>query len=577
MFSNFLRKARQVADDPVLRKWLLRRLTGRAPGPAAFTTHRPPYLDGFSAMTSPPGVTEDDFRPLAGAGPEHAMELLLAGMTVKLNPGDQEAVFLRSYEDIETLLALQRFAWLPLSGNNEETRNWAQALWRVWRKTFGEVDDGWAWHPYTAAERAVNMLDLAETHGLPEPVDDTLDVLARHAEAIFQRLEYFGDHDTSNHLSNNGRGLYRLGLALELDWATEAGASILEHESKRILWDSGVLREGSSHYHLLIARNYTDVWLAARRHGRSEEPVFRNIASRALAVVPWLVLPGGMPLIGDISPDCPPEHLLGLTGAGIGWVAGLAESDRKALLALIDGIRPIDADSLAADGWRRLSYGPWTGLWHTAPKGWPEAPGHGHQDTGGFELHFKDIPVLVDPGRGAYGETGEAAQYRSAEVHNTLTVSGFEPYPANKPYYDDIFRVAVAGPPPNITSGGDEVNLEHNGFQRMKGVGACKRQWRFTEKAMNLSDSLQGRGTGRITRRFMTSLKAEAGAGGVVLTHDGAGGGAQSFLLHSPDAVATVTKTILWQAYGRGRDGFSISFSADAPLPWFGEVRLEVI
>ena len=43
------------------------------------------------------------------------------------------------------------------------------------------------------------------------------------------------------------------------------------------------------------------------------------------------------------------------------------------------------------------------------------------------------------------------------------------------------------------------------------------------------------------------------------------------------DAVASVAKTTLWHAYGRGRDGFSIAFTADAALPWSGEVRLEVI
>jgi hypothetical protein len=575
MFKNLLRKTRQVADDPVLRQWLARRLTGRASGPAAFTAHRPPYLDGSSPTSQAPGITADDFKPLAATPPERAIELPLPGENLKLDPDDKGDVFRRSYEDIETLLALHRFAWLPLC-RAEETKYWAQTLWSVWRKKFGEPDDGWAWHPYTAAERAINILDLAETHGLPEPMDDTLNVLARHAGAIYRRLEYFGEHDTSNHLSNNGRGLYRLGLALDMDWAVDAGALILKFEAKRILCESGVLREGSSHYHLLIARNYADAWLAARRHGRAEEPVFRDIATRALAVVPWLILPGGMPLIGDISPDCPPEHLLGLTGAGIGWVAGLSHNDRQALLALIDDIRPVDADSLAADGWRRLSHGPWTGLWHTAPKGWPQAPGHGHQDTGGFELHFNDIAVLVDPGRGAYREDGDAARFRTAEAHNTLTVSNLDPYPANKPYYDDAFRVAVTGPPPEITSGGDEVNLEHHGFQRLKDIGAHSRQWRFMEKALNLSDSLQGQGTQTITRHFMTGLKAEAGAGGVVLTHDGSTG-AQSFLLHSPDAVATVTKTTLWQAYGRGRDGFSIIFSADAPLPWSGEVRLEVI
>ena len=580
MINNFFRKARQVADDPVLRQWLVRRLTARACTPAAFIAHRPPYLDGFSASTPTPRVTADGFRPLAVAAPERAIELPLAGINLTIEPGDEHGVFRRNYKDIETLLALHRFAWLPLSANSAETRNWTQVLWSAWRERFGESDNDWAWHPYTAAERAINILDLAETHGLPEPVDDTLGVLARHTETIFQRLEYFGDHDTSNHLSNNGRGLYRLGLALGMDWATEAGAAILEHESKRILLGSGVLREGSSHYHLLLARNFADAWLAARREGRPEEPVFRDIASKALSVVPWLVLPGGMPLVGDISPDCPPEYLLGLTGAGIGWVAGLGENDRQALLNLIEKTRPADADTLAADGWRRLSSGPWSGLWHTAPKGWPQAPGHGHQDCGGFELHFNDIPVLVDAGRGAYGEDGEAARFRSGAVHNTVAVSGLDPYPANKPYYDDAFREAVSGPAPDVTSGGDEVRLSHHGFQRLNGVGQLTRVWRFTEKTMRLKDSIEGRerdrGRHQVTRRFITPLKAEPGGGGVVLSHEGRGG-TRSFLLHSPDAAPTVTKMTVWQAYGRGREGFSVAFSTEAPLPWSGKVLLEAI
>jgi hypothetical protein len=213
------------------------------------------------------------------------IELPLAGTLLKLNPGDEEGIFGRSFDDIETLLALHRFAWVPLVEGSGVTTSWVQALWDVWRKAFGEPDDGWAWHPYTAAERAINILDLAEAKGLPEPVGETMALLAAHAGVIFKNLEYFGDHDTSNHLANNGRGLYRLGLALDIDWAADAGAKILDQEAKRILMPSGVLREGSSHYHLLIARNYADAWLAARRHGRPEEDSLGGITARMLAVM----------------------------------------------------------------------------------------------------------------------------------------------------------------------------------------------------------------------------------------------------------------------------------------------------
>jgi hypothetical protein len=571
MIQTFFRKARQVADDPVLRLWLGRRLIGRAAKPASFRRHRPPYLDGLDLSKTEPTEARI-FRPLAAPPPVGPIELPLAGTTLKLNPGDEHGVFQRDYDDVETLLALHRFAWVPLVEGSGVTASWLQALWGAWRKSHGDPDNGWAWHPYTASERAINLLDLAERKGLPDPVEDTVAVLANHADVIFDTLEYFGDHNTSNHLVNNGRGLYRLGLALGLDWAIEAGARILREEAKRIFMKSGILREGSSHYHLLIARNYADAWLAARQHGRAEEEELRDITAKALAVIPWLILPGGLPLIGDISPDCPPEYLIGLVGTESGWIAGLDKNDKAALMALINDTTPASADDLCDDGWLRFAHGPWSGLWHTAPGGFSQAPGHGHQDADGFELHLEGLPIFVDPGRGAYGEDGDAAFYRSAHAHNTITIDNAEPYPVNKPYYDDAFRREVAGPKPALQGGGDEVVLNLHGFQRIKGIGGMTRQWRFIKNTMTLTDRLEGEGTHRITRRFFTSLDTEPGAGGVVLR-----GGNKTFHLHSHDATATTTPATLWHAYGAGHPGTVIELTGDAPLPWSGEIRLEVL
>jgi hypothetical protein len=580
MFTSLARKTRQVAADPVLRKWLVRRLTGGAASPSPFAAHRPPYLNGVpgpDSQDTQPQAPPEAFEPLGtktpAEPPVESIELPLPGLTLRLEPGAEKDVFTRSYGDMETLLALHRFAWVPLLETfDANAAAWTQALWDVWRRSFSRPGKDWAWHPYTAAERAINLLDLARIHGLPGPVDETVSLLADHATEIHRRLEYFGDHDTSNHLSNNGRGLFRIGLALGLNWAARAGAEILDREAARIFMPSGVLREGSSHYHLLVARNYADAWLAALRHGRPEEEAFLIITRKALAVVPWLILPGGMPLVGDISPDCPPEHLLGLAGLESGWVAGLGDDDRAAILAQIEKTRPADNEELAQDGWLRFSRGPWSGLWHTAPGGWPQAPGHGHQDTGGFELHFDGTPVFVDPGRGAYGEDGEAAHYRSSLVHNTVTVDGTDPYPNNKPYYDDAFRRDIAGPAPELNGGGDEVVLGHHGFGRFKGLGSLRRQWRFTNDAMTLTDTLEGDGRHLVTRRFATPLEAEAGAGGVVLK-----GGGRTFHLNSPDASAAVREITLWRAYGSGRLGSLIEFTTEAQLPWTGEIRLEVL
>ena len=86
-----------------------------------------------------------------------------------------------------------------------------------------------------------------------------------HAPAILGALEYFGDSYTSNHLANNGRGLFLLGLALGDAASADIGGRILLNEAKRIFLPSGVLREGSTHYHALLARNYAVAAEAARK------------------------------------------------------------------------------------------------------------------------------------------------------------------------------------------------------------------------------------------------------------------------------------------------------------------------
>ena len=164
MFTSLARKTRQVAADPVLRKWLVRRLTGGAASPPRFTVHRPPYLNGLPGPESqgphppnPPKAFEPLVVELPVAPPVDSIELPLPGLNLSLEPGSEKDVFTRPYADIETLLALHRFAWVPLLENfDANAAAWVQALWDAWRGSFSRPGKDWAWHPYTAAERAVN-------------------------------------------------------------------------------------------------------------------------------------------------------------------------------------------------------------------------------------------------------------------------------------------------------------------------------------------------------------------------------------------------------------------------------------
>jgi len=561
MIARVTRQLRQVMADPVLRRHLAGRLLRRWPALPRPVMTAPPGL-AFPGSADP---TRLEWPPLP-AGPNGA-PLPLPGACVTASPD----LFSRSFDDGETLSALHRFAWVPLLGAALRFGD-VQTLWQTWRARFTAPDDSPVWEAYTAAERVCNLLDLGRRVGLPAPVDDTIAVLAAHAPAIAARLEYFGEHGTHNHLCNNARGLYRLGCDLGMpEWA-EAAACLLRNETTRLFLPSGVLREGSSHYHLLYARNFADCWLAARRAGRTGEAAeWQALLVRLMAVIPRLVLPGGLPLVGDVSPDSPPGFLAGLIPGGdaaSGWTGLLPTEERAALVALRDAASPVDSALLAADGWLRADHGSWSGLWYAAPEGWSFAPGHGHQDVGSGELHFDGVPLFIDPGRGGYGETGDAALFRSAAAHGGLQVDGADPYPVNKPYYHSDFRRAVGGAPPRLEAGEDCVTLAFDGFTRLSGVGRVTRSWHFSPGRLTIEDNVAGRGRHRLTRRLVTPYPVrQSGSDAVIDTPAGA------FALSGPGLEIQAGKR--WVAYGEAQPASIITWDAEACLPWNGRITVE--
>lgn len=565
MIDALIRKGRQLAKDGVLRRWMLDRALGRTSGEPAHDAHRPAYaaaLLPLAGETPAPGSVCDPGMPSG------RLELRLPGWRVGVDANDLGAFLDGVPVDTETLLGLHRFAWLPLVGPGEPAWDpaWVAALWRGWRDRFGRPDQSWAWHPYTAAERAINLLAFFRRHGFPDQASAA--ELAAHAPVIAAGLEYFGDHHTSNHCANNGRGLYLLGLELGLPRAAELGLLILLAEAKRIFLPSGVLREGSSHYHLLLTRNYATCWLAACRHQRPEAEELRRVAAAAAAIVPHLVLPGGLPLVGDVSPDCPPDALAGLWRAAA--VAGLDADEVAALRDLRTRTPPVDAAALADDGWLRFDQGDWSLLAYLSPEGFSHMPGHGHQDAGSFELHWRGVPVIVDPGRGAYGETGTAAFYRSALAHNGLTVGEADPFPANKPYYDADFRRRMAGAPPRLQRLDDGIVMTHQGFRRL-GKGTLERRLSVRPGGVEIIDTVDSGGRGRLCRRLHLAVPHRIEGGAVVLQ---CGPGTLRLRF---DAPFTIEDRTLWSAYGEGRPGHAVVVAGQMALPWRGIIGVEVV
>ena len=569
MTSAILRKARHVLDDPVLRRWLLRRVAGLEKAPPKFTTGAPPYLrrpNASNAEQRSPRWTGRETaqrpRPVDGT-----VKIDLPGLTVDVPSDNPGALFDRDYQDLETLLGAHRFAWVPLAGPGVDA-GWVNAIWEAWIARYNTEGNGWPWHPYTAAERAINIIDFADRFGLPGNREDSVQSLARHAETIRNNLEYFGEHYTSNHLSNNGRGLLRIGVALGIEEYAEDGAKILIAEAGRIFGRSGLLNEGSSHYHLLVTRNYIDAWLAADKAGIEHAPILEDIAERAVAAVSGLCLPGGMPLIGDISPDAPPSYFALLTGAETDdrrWPSMMNKEYRIAVTDLISRVTPISPDRLSEDGWHRFGKDDWLALAFVPPDGWPPMPGHGHQDLGSFELHDGVSEVIVDPGRGSYADP----EYTSAGVHSGVMIDGQEPAPVNRPYYDDAFRRRVVPQRPEFERTRNGRVLRSCGFARARGIEKFERQWRFKGGAVEILDTIQGSGKRRIDRRYFTSTDVEISDGFALLSANG-----RRWPLRT-EVTPTAKPATRWMAYGEARPGSVITFGQTEKLPFEGKTVLE--
>lgn len=560
--QSLKRKLAQLAADPVLRSWLLRRAVHLQPAPPPFVPHLPIYAWERLPLSvdSPRWADAPPVIPSSANNDPFVVDL--AGTDTPYDPAKPDAFFDDPESDIEVDLARHRFAWLPLQP--DAPAGAFHTLWQAWRRRFYD-SDGMHWHPYTAAERAINVIDAAARLGLPMDAETVAGDLAKHATVIAERLEYFGDHDTSNHLANNGRGLYRIGCTLADHAVRGLGFDILVNEAARIFLAGGMLREGSSHYHFLYLRNYLDVWLAAERYGFDEEAAaFAGIAERLMAAARHLIMPGGLPLIGDISPDCPPAFLTGLEHGAGAWAAGRDEEDRDRLTRFAAAAGETSAGDLCSDGWLRADFGRWSALVYAPPQGWPFMPGHAHQDLGSAEIHVDGKPLFVDPGRGAYGDTGDAARYRSSAVHGTLRLDGADPYPANKPYYDDAFRMRHAGAAAAMAHP-DGFTIAHGGYKRL-GADDVRRRWHFEQDGFRIEDGISGQGRRIVERALVTPLDVRIEVSAAIV--DG------RFSV-SGDTAPRLEPVTIWRAYGRGTPGTRIVFEAAGELPWSGTVTVK--
>jgi len=549
----------KMTRDPVLRRWRLDRLRGRWPVPQPLESELQPFLDSLPTVATAARSTLTD---LPRRLPNQPASLKLQGLTLSLQATQPAAPFTMDLP-FGALQSLHGFDWLPRQP--EIGPEWVSELWRAWVDRYGQRnDDDPIWQPALVVQRSVNILDYAVRVGLPGPRVKTLEVLKAHRQAIVAHLSY----RTGSVAIAQGHAIYRLGVELGEEAVAQHGLAVLTTEARHLAGRSGVLAAGSTAVHLGLTRCYADAWLAAWRHQRPEAARLAALLRPMLAVLPALTLPGGFPTLGDVPFDWPPNLLEGLLPGGdsaSGWTGLLSDGERLALQALKDGQSLADLELLRADGWLRLNSGAWSGLWHASPLGWTSPLGPDHQDLGGFELHFDGVPIFVDPGSPPLTEDQRLISlYRSAKVHNSLTLDSEDPFPPLYPFYNHAFRQAIAGEAPVLRAEYDGVGLCFESYRRLGGPGEVRRRWRFEQDVMTIEDCILGTGRFSVNRRLVTPCQ--------VIVHDDetilrAGTVCFSIKGGGKPTVETICR---WNAQGDEEPLSVLCFGGRANLPWRG-------
>jgi len=561
MSGGFLTGLRALAD-PVQRLWLWGRIRNRWTAvPAA---PPPAYLNSVPAAESAGPTRFSDLSPGTAAP---VLLALPGGETLRIAAGKTDALIDRRWETPGAEEAFHGFAWTAQDPDGAALAT----LWPIWLNRHSAIEPSTlAWNADIVAERALALLDMAQRRGLPAPRSQTMTVLAGHAALL---LSSFTDRAAPpSALARRAHALIRLGLDLAMPATATFGITALLAECDRLLLPSGVGNMESSHFHLRLCHSLADAWLAARRHGRSETAALERILRHAMAVLPLLALPGGLPLIGDIAENLPIGWLNGLIRGNAmtqGWTGLLAPEDGARLAALRDQCLQPDLEALRADGWLRVDQQGWSGLWHAAPTGWPAFDGHGHQDLGSCELHFDGVPIFVDPGGNPKGAINGQAPCRAATVHGGLQLNRRDPYPLNHPAYTDAFRSYAGGTSPRLRAEFDGASLLFGGLAGIGGLKEGSRRWHFAESGVAVDDMLNGTGRYRLSRRLLTPLAVRLEDPQTVLLE----GSGRRFRMTADHPLA-VGEGLRWSGYGTVETLRSIEITGRINLPWRGQIRV---
>jgi hypothetical protein len=526
-------------------------------------------------------------------------------------------------QDPERAYSLDRWNWLllALTRDTSVTAEWGWHLVRDWLTHCGAETRGGRIASYNLGERIVNACLFCSASGGSQEVlpDDIAASLKPMAALLAANLEYSQPELTGNHVLNNARALFFADRYLGMPGYADLAAHIFQERLPVLITADGFLREGSSHYQFLVTRWLLEIhWLAERTEDGVCEFLRPYLESCLRRCWFFLVRQHGdwtTPLIGDVSPDFPPDWLISVPWSPVairihrpsilpsrprkkGWLDLWGGSDENG---------KADGTSKAArqfqcfpeSHWYRLDWEGWTVFWHVEPSDVLFHASHAHADATSFVLFRGGFPIFVDPGRFSYQADHALGRYgASGAAHNGVVLDECDPvlgprsgrFLGRLPHWYRKVRINVHW---REETDRFTFTIDHDGFSRLCGTRLDHRRTFVAEKdSFTVEDLLGGKGRHNLSAHFHCApdidAKQSCGSGSSGWKLSDARWPFQAMLElengNTPARRETAKGRMepspggwFFPAYGVKQPATTLTYRWQAELPFSARFRLEII
>ncbi len=439
---------------------------------------------------------------------EKNVKIALAGKEYIVEEGHIDwSGFLADYEDYSLL---HRFSWLNNHPCFFYSAQLGHDLIHNWIDTFHGDKRDEAYQSYNIAERLINwMLFLIRWR---EYTDDDIKYktkifvsIKKQLYILANNLEQGGEY-TNNHLFNDGRALYIVGWFVNDSNLVSLGRKCIRFGYEKLVSENGFLKEHSTHYHLLISKNFFEIYLLAVENDllfkKELQPILKKLIFSSLLFL-GQTSDSAIPLIGDISPDVSPQWLSDFFSIFVGF----SESgEREGGISDINWSDVWDVSSVdlapfvysekyisncidRESGFCCLRSGALRFYFHNPISDEKPRFSHYHTDDLSFSLMFEDVEIIQDPGRPTYINTHRLSQYaKSSFSHNTVF---FNKMPIS-PSYFKLFPPEYLYPGVKVgfseENGMSKLQVFHDGFSRIHKKICFQREFALDDLSVTICD-----------------------------------------------------------------------------------------